>query len=76
MVPSEAPKSEAVLEPLWGPALAVCMLVSLAVFIAALFAARAGAQSHVEHAGMASACATTHDLGTQSFACTRHDGHP
>jgi hypothetical protein len=37
---------EAASEPLWAPALIVCMAVSLAVFVAALFAARAGAATH------------------------------
>ncbi len=46
LVMSGAPAAaEVASEPLWGPALFVCMAVSLAVFIVALFAARAGAWS-------------------------------
>jgi hypothetical protein len=52
---------EAASEPLWAPALIVCMTVSLAVFVAALFAARAGA-AHQEGPS-ARACQSQADYG-------------
>ena len=43
---SAAPsRMDAPSEPLWAPTLIVCMAVSLAVFVLALFAARAGASN-------------------------------
>jgi hypothetical protein len=55
---------EAASEPLWAPALIVCMSVSLAVFVAALFAARAG-EAHQEDPS-ARACQSQADY---SVAC-------
>jgi hypothetical protein len=52
------PAGEVASEPLWAPALFVCMAVSLAVFIVALFAARAGAWSPPDQLDTAAAHAS------------------
>jgi hypothetical protein len=64
------PAQEPVIEPLWAPALVLCMGVSCMVFVAALLAARIATASVIEVSPSATGDACSLNEAPRSELCT------